>query len=285
MSDILKLRAKIQTECWMIIPAWFQQISEALGLQSAKMLPPQNGALEPRSFFFDVPSEPAPTFERVGSVAVIPIKGAIVRDVTDDQRGYGFTGYNDVSDMLDDALNDGAVSSIVLDVDSPGGSAVGMIETAKGISEANQIKPIIAHTSGLMASAAYGLSAAATMVYATESATVGSVGTVLQFLDVSEAFNRAGLKIETIKSGDHKGVGAFGTTLTDEQRAALQEHVDELGAGFRGFITDHRPGVAQETMDGRIFTGATGKGLGLVDSVTSIREAIRDSATVAHQRK
>jgi capsid assembly protease len=284
MSDILKLRAKIQTECWMIIPAWFQQISEALGQQS-NIINSHNSALEPRSFFFDVPSEPAPEFQQSGSVAVIPIKGAIVRDVTDYQRGYGFTGYNDISNMLDLAVNDSTISSIVLDVDSPGGSAVGMIEAAKEISAANSIKPIIAHTSGLMASAAYGLSAGASMVYATESAMVGSVGTVLQFMDVSEAFERQGLKIETIKSGEHKGVGAFGARLTDEQRSALQDHVDELGASFRGFVTDHRPGVAQGTMDGRAFTGATGKALGLVDSVASLTESIRDAESIAHQRK
>lgn len=285
MIDYVRIRQKIYVDPAMILPSAHQVLTTAFERHiHDKSI--QHGSLDTRSLDLAefANTEPAELI-RVDSTGVVPVKGIISREISQLERACGAVGVEDVRQMIEDGLADPTIDSLVLDVDSPGGGVTGLHELAEYISDAKSIKPIIAHTSGSMCSAAYYLSVGASAVYSTGSATVGSIGTYIAILDESRALESTGRKVEMIKAGDHKAVGYPGTTLDDDQRAALQAHVDELNDQFQGFVIDHRPAVAMSTMDGRFFTGNTARDLGLVDSITDLDKAISDAHTLAHQIK
>jgi len=93
------------------------------------------------------------------------------------------------------------VDAILLDVDSPGGTAMGTAELAEAVADASQEKFVYAFTGGLMCRAAYWVASQSDAIYASPSARVGSIGVIIPFLDASEAFERAGLKMEVFASG------------------------------------------------------------------------------------
>jgi ClpP class serine protease len=95
----------------------------------------------------------------------------------------------------------------------------------------------------------------------------------MAFLDESRAFDRAGLKTEVIKSGKFKGMGLRGTTLTDEERAALQAQVDKHGKWFRGHVRAHRSDVSEDALTGLGYTADEGVRLALIDGVGLPRDA------------
>jgi ClpP class serine protease len=111
-------------------------------------------------------------------------------------------------------------------------------------------------------------------IFLTQSAQAGSIGTILTFLDQSEAYRKEGLKVQVIKAGRYKGMGTPGTSLTDDHMALLQEKTNQINAAFQAHVQAHRPDVAKETMQGQMFLGQRAVDAGLADSI------VRDKAEV-----
>ncbi len=85
---------------------------------------------------------------------------------------------------------------------------------------------------------------------------------LVRFLDA--AFDMAGVKMDVIKSGTLKGAGIPGTSLSDAQRADLQEQVNAIHAEFRASVRSKRRMVADADMEGQVFSGRQAAGKGLV---------------------
>lgn len=219
-------------------------------------------------------------------VRVIPIKGIVSHGFDKYVRFYfGMIETDHVAAWVRNAVADPSVKAIVFDVDSPGGYFQGTAETAEAIAEASRSKPTIAHTSTLMASAAYWMGASASLIYATPSATVGSIGVFTTHLDVSAWMEQAGVELQVFKSGANKAAGIGGTALTDAQKDIIQADIDSIGAEFRGWVTAHRAAVIPEAMDGRAVSAKAAKstGMGLVDSIADLQTAIRDAAILGRR--
>jgi hypothetical protein len=103
----------------------------------------------------------------------------------------------------------------------------GTEELAADVAALAKIKPVHAFIDDLGASAAYWVASQAQAVYATASARVGSIGVILPFIDSTEAFKQAGLKVEVFAAGKFKSAGTPGVPLTDAQRALLQSDMLE----------------------------------------------------------
>jgi len=76
-----------------------------------------------------------------------------------------------------------------------------------------------------------------------------------------------------------------GTSLTTEQRANLQEAVDQIFGMFSGFVTAHRPKVKADAMRGQTFIGESARSVGLVDSITSRSRALADLVRLCNPDK
>jgi ClpP class serine protease len=130
-------------------------------------------------------------------------------------------------------------------------------------------KATVSFTDTEMASAAYWIGSQADRVVATPSATVGSIGVYMAFADVSKAYESMGVKMEVIKSGTLKGAGIEGTSLSEGQRADLQEQVNAIHADFRNAVKAKRSSVSDSDMEGQVFSGRKAASKGLVTGLTT----------------
>lgn len=181
---------------------------------------------------------------------------------------------------LAEGRDDSKIASIVLHLDSPGGSVYGIAETFALIQEISALKPIVGFCDSQAASAAYWILAACDAVYVTSSADLGSIGVYCAIIDYSAWFTKEGLKVELFKDGAFKAAGFPGTSLTDEQRVHLQAEVNECSAQFKAGVRSKRTGIADTTMQGQCYSGSSAVDLRLADSVvTGLEAVVRDVAS------
>jgi signal peptide peptidase SppA len=145
----------------------------------------------------------------------------------------GLTSYEGIKAQLDAALADPKVTAIVLDVHSPGGEVIGAFELGDAVRAAAVVKPVVAVANGMMASAAYAISAGATRIVAAPSAVVGSIGVVMMHADYSRRLDKEGITVTLLHAGAHKVDGNPFEPLTDQVKADLQA---EINAVYDQFI-------------------------------------------------
>jgi signal peptide peptidase SppA len=151
-----------------------------------------------------------------------------------------------------EALRNDDVDTILIDVDSPGGSTSLITETATEIREARGEKPIVAVANTQAASAAYWIASQADELIVTPSGYVGSIGTYLLHIDWSENNAQAGINPTYIFAGRHKVEGNPEEPLDEEARAEFQREVDEVNELFIQEVALGR-GVPADTVRGETF--------------------------------
>lgn len=208
-----------------------------------------------------------PTLEKFPPFAIIPVKGVIGKNLSELESLCGCCDIHDVEEMLEECERDTSIKTIILDIDSPGGTSVGVPELANRIK--NCSKEVISFTGNECCSAAYWLGSQASKFYATPSSSVGSIGVYIAFPDCSEAFKMEGVKMDVIKSGTYKGAGIPGTSLDENQRKMLQQEVEDIHADFKESVKSVRSFVEDSSMEGQMFSGKRGAEAGLVTSLTN----------------
>jgi len=224
-----------------------------------------------------------PTLEKFPPYAVIPVKGVIGKNVSMLESLCGCCDIEDIEEMLEECERDTSITTIILDIDSPGGTSVGVPELANRIK--NCSKEVISFTASECCSAAYWLGSQASSFYATPSSSVGSIGVYIAFPDCSEAFKMEGVKMDVIKSGLYKGAGIPGTSLDSNQRKMLQQEVEDIHADFKAAVKGVREFVEDSSMEGQMFSGKRGADAGLVTSIINGFDELMESlnADVAKQ--
>lgn len=245
------------THLWLLAPHLAQDVMRNIQLA-------RRDASAPDAF-----GEQTPVYASLeGGVAVIELYGAMTP-----RCGWLTLGYDAVLEAIRQAEADPAVSAILLDVDSPGGTVAGCQEVADAIAACS--KPCAAYTGSLMASAAYWLGSATGRVYATETAELGSIGVVMTHVDASKALEEAGLAVTVIASGELKAAGNPYGALSEQERAYFQAQCDSICAVFKGAVASAMGldlEAASEWAEGRVFLGADAVKLGLATAVVSGRD-------------
>ncbi len=201
-------------------------------------------------------------------VAIVPINGVICRGMSAVECAfYGLADADKVFSDIQRAGLDPSASVIRLDINSPGGAVPLVAEIAALVATISEKKMVIARVDELCASAAMWIAAGSSSIVATIGAEVGSVGVFLQVWDYSEMLKEMGIKVETFTSGDFKGIGAVGTSLTDKQKDYLQKSVMETDADFKAFIRAQRGAVDDDTMQGQTFSAKDAVAVNLVDEI------------------
>jgi signal peptide peptidase SppA len=216
-----------------------------------------------------------PEAYKAGKVGVIPLRGVIGKGLSRLESLTGAADVDEFTSALEMMEDDPEVETILVDISSPGGTVTGVEEAAAALARSS--KPTVAFTDTEAASAAYWIGSAADRFVATPSATVGSVGVYMAIPDYSKAFEMEGVRMDVIKSGTLKGAGIPGTSLTDAQRADLQAQVEEIHADFKASVLGKRSMVADEDMEGQVFSGRTAARKGLVTGLgTNLAALIAD---------
>ncbi len=210
----------------------------------------------------------------VGTTGIIPIGGVVVNKAQGFERGSGAVDLADIRQELRAFDQDPEIDHIILDIDSPGGTVQGTIETARFI--LNSETPITAFSDGQISSAAFWMASQADSIFTTESTEVGSVGVFMAILDQSEAFKQQGLNMQVISAGKFKGIGIPGTSLTDEQLQMLQAEVDSIHDEFKLAVLGKR-GIDEEDMEGQVYSSQVALEKGFIDGMV---ESIDDLITL-----
>ena len=212
-----------------------------------------------------------------GNLAIVQLRGPMIKSDSFFARFFGFASTQSVRRSIEAAANDPEIETIVMIVDSPGGSVSGVAELSDSISNAKQHKDVIVQADGTIASAAYWAAAGATQIFSGKNDLVGSIGARMQLIDSSEMFKKDGLKSIPIDTGAFKSAGAPGTVITEEQIADFQRLVDGFFAEFLGSVMTGRglsEAKAKQSADGRMFFANEAIDLGLIDGIRSTDETI-----------
>lgn len=212
------------------------------------------------------------------TVAVIPITGTIHKGKSFWSYFYGGGNLTRLTSVVENALADHKVGSILLDIDSPGGTVNGLDAFSDLIYAAREVKPVAAFASGMMASAAYWIGSAAQQVVVEKTTDVGSIGVLYVHWDTSKEDEAYGWKRTLITAGEYKGVGNDIEPLSSRDRGVIQSELDYVYDIFIDTVAINR-GVSADTVradmaDGRIFIGQQAVDAGLADKVGSFQDAL-----------
>ena len=279
---LVRVMTALATEPWLLPPSVHAKLCEIAAAHAA------GGAVTAAQHALagDMESKPGPDIAMHGDVAVIAVEGVIGRKFSNTLHSSGVVSVDVLQRLVEAAAADPRVSALVLSIDSPGGLARGVPEAARAVASAAMVKPVIAYIDGTAASAAYWIASQASAIYATESASAGSIGVYCAILDRSAAYAAAGVKVDLFKSGAYKGMGMDGTSLSDEQRAILQASVDSTAANFRATVRAGRGReIADDVMQGQSFDVPDAIAAGLVDSVSTLAVAVADASRLAMKRR
>lgn len=224
---------------------------------------------------------------RSGTVAVVPIAGPIVPKANLFADVSGGTSIQGLQEQLREAVGDDAVSAIVLDVDSPGGTTDLLPEMAAELRAIRGRKPIVAVANTVAASAAYWLAAQADEIVVTPSGEVGSIGVFAAHDDMSEMAAKAGVKRTFISAGRYKVEGNQYEPLGDDARDHLQTVVDEF---YGMFVADVAAGrrvstdmVLKDFGEGRMVTAHKAVAAGMADRVDTLEATVARLAAGGNQ--
>lgn len=206
-----------------------------------------------------------------GGVASITIDGSLVNRGAWIGASSGLVSYEGIAAQLDEAVNDKAIHSIVLDLNSPGGEAGGMFALAKAVRAAAAVKNVVAVVNDMAASAAYGIASAARDIVVSETSMVGSIGVVLLHMDRSKEMESKGVRPTLIHAGAHKVDGNPFAPLPESVRTHMQGEVDKIYSLFLDAVAAGRgarldKNAAKKT-EARVFLGEEAVSIGLADSV------------------
>jgi capsid assembly protease len=224
-------------------------------------------------------NEPKP-YEVIDGVAVLPLEGVMAKRANMFMQISGGLSMEIAARDLQNAVDDPSVHSIILAIDSPGGTVDGTQTFANAITSARAFKPVVALASGTMASAAYWAGSAAQAVYIVDGTTaVGSIGVVATHRDMSGAEEKAGVKTTEVYAGQYKRIASAYEPLSKAGRQSIQDQVDYTYALFVGAVAQQR-GVSEEKVlkdmaDGRVFMGQQAIDAGLVDGVSTLGALVK----------
>ena len=218
--------------------------------------------------------DPLPAPQIIGATAVIPVQGVITSGLPSIYRAFGYCDTAQIGGWIRAAAADPAIAKILLNIDSPGGMVTGTAECGMEVEAACNAKPVIAHSAGMMDSAAYWIGSQADAVYCTPSADIGCIGVYQVVYDYTAMLEEYGVKATMIKDGALKGAGHPHVTMSPDQLSHLQDQINTIGAQFRAAVSAKRSLVAPETMQGQSFIGTAAAAVNLVAGLRSLESLI-----------
>lgn len=262
----------IAQQPWMILPSYTPLIAASMPMGPRERIVRQMSDAGRLDF--------SPDVEVVDGIATVRIDGVLTRRPEFWQAVFDGLSTELIANTIDRLAADESIDAIILRIESPGGEAAGMSEVAKTIRSAAEKKTIVSVADEMIASGAYFMASQTSKIYAaSDTAKVGSIGTMMVLYDTSQLFASAGVRPVVLKTGDYKATGAAGTEVTDEQKAYLQGLVNETQALFEDAVKTGRGLSGQQlaaAADGRVFHPAEALRLNLIDGVRTYEQVFAD---------
>ena len=172
---------------------------------------------------------------------------------------------------------DDSIKAIILRINSPGGGVGATQEIHREVQKIISRKPIVVSMGAIAASGGYYVAAAASKIVSNPGTITGSIGVFIQFVRLEELLNKIGVEFEIVKSGEFKDMGSPDRKLTERDREIVNALIKDLQGQFVSSVASGRNlsvEKVQEIADGRIFSGARAKELGLVDFLGNFQDTV-----------
>jgi protease-4 len=179
---------------------------------------------------------------------------------------------------------DDSVKAVVLRIDSGGGSAQASELIWRAVAELEARKPVVVSMSDVAASGGYYIASGATTIFALEDTLTGSIGVVGGKLAPRAALARIGVTTFPIGRGKRATMMASLGPWTDDERTAIRSSMEAVYRVFVGRVADGRHKKhedVQKIAQGRVWTGARAKELGLVDELGGFDAALAEARRLA----
>ncbi|MBN2563544.1 MAG: signal peptide peptidase SppA [Phycisphaerae bacterium] len=213
-------------------------------------------------------------------IAIIDISGILMNAYESGLLSEGEHAVSLTVEKLNAAAKDKRVKGIVLRINSPGGTVTASDTLYQEIRHFREKtgKPVIAYFQDVAASGAYYVACAADEIIAQRTSVTGSIGVVMQMVDLSGTMAKLGIATDAIKSGPYKDAGSPFRRMEPEEREVFQSLVDGFYQQFLDVVAAGRPALSREKIanlaDGRVYVAEQAVEAGLVDRIATFREAI-----------
>lgn len=213
-------------------------------------------------------------------VGIITITGSLVNRGAWVGANSGLTSYEGIKHQLASLAASSAVKSVILDMHSPGGEAIGAFEVAEQVRALAAQKRTVAVVNGMAASAMYGIASGATEIVTTETGVSGSIGVVMLHADYSRHLANEGITPTLIFAGAHKVDANPFEPLGEAVRSDLQQEVESFYASFLETVAKGRgnrlTADAARATEARTFIGTRAVEAGLADRVGTFESVLSD---------
>lgn len=194
-----------------------------------------------------------------------------------------------VREELEKAAGDERVRALVVRINSPGGTVTASDILYQEIArfKARRKVPVIAAIVDVGASGGYYVALAADRIVAHPTTITGSIGVLMLTVSSGGLLEKIGVTASYVKSGEYKDMGNPFRALRPEERAIFQGLIDQFHARFVALVAQARrldESRVRAFADGRVHTAAEALGLGLVDRIGYLEDAIaiaREAAGLA----
>ncbi len=237
------------------------------------------------------------------TVVAVPLSGLILGEDRGGGAGlfaptdltFGYT----IKEELRELAKDDSVDGVILEIDSPGGTIFGSKAIADGVEEYRAIsgKPIVAYVSGISASGGVYAMAGVDTIYADHGTLIGSIGVIFGPFTTYNGVTAIdggilgggvttedGIEVEYLSAGRSKDFGNPYRAMTAEERAVLQEGLDDAYAEFVAHVSKGRDipvSTIENDLGALIFGEQQAVENGLIDAIANRDEAYRLAAVEA----
>jgi protease IV len=200
-------------------------------------------------------------------IGLIEVKGLIVDS-------------EEIVKQLNDFKKNDNIKAVVLRIDSPGGVVGPSQEIYSEVKKLAATKKVVVSMGSVAASGGYYIAAPATLIMANPGTITGSIGVLMRFSNFEGLMGKVGMKAFTLKTGKFKDVGSPSRPMTDQEKAMLQNVIDNTCSQFIRAVAEGRKlPIADVTAiaDGRIFTGEQALAVKLIDRIGTLQDAIEEA--------
>ena len=217
------------------------------------------------------------SFRRRGGVAVVEVFGVIGARVR----------VPVYERLLDSIARSNRYRALLLDINSPGGSASGSELLHHSLRKVAQRKPVVAYIRDIGASGGYYLCCAASHVITLPTTLVGSIGVIYLRPVMEQLLGKVGVQFSVFKEGRLKDMTGFWRSPTPEESEKFQGLIAEVYDNFVSVVAQGRSmeeTQVRELATGEVFTGQRGKELGLIDELGDFDRALELAAQLGRTR-
>ncbi len=205
-------------------------------------------------------------FSKNSNIAVVEITGVIMESKKSIEK-------------LHRAEKADGIKAIIVRVDSPGGAVGPTQEIYQEILRIDEKIPVYASFGSIAASGGYYIGAAARKIFVSKGSLTGSIGVIMQFMELTDLYEFVKIKPSIIKAGKYKDIGNPSRAMTAEEKEILQDTMSAVHKQFKDDILFRRKELLKVPIDqvaqGQIFSGEEALKYGLVDTLAGLWEAGR----------